>query len=146
MSASPPAWHSRQPTSKTAPHSSIARDPDDDDDGTAGTSAPQRADAQRRGSIELEHMRPQSPDEGLEDTRPLIAGDEDAGVRRSYSSDGDDGGEIAAGGRRRPDEGVLAQDVTPGLFIWTLTFSAGVSGLLFGYECVFAEIYVGAIY
>lgn len=31
------------------------------------------------------------------------------------------------------DESAL---VSPGLFIWTLTFCAGVSGLLFGYEYV----------
>lgn len=36
--------------------------------------------------------------------------------------------------------GTLAADETtltkPGLFIWALTFSACISGLLFGYECV----------
>jgi hypothetical protein len=32
-------------------------------------------------------------------------------------------------------------DASPGLFIWVLTFSAGVSGLLFGYEYVNLSIY-----
>jgi SP family myo-inositol transporter-like MFS transporter 13 len=37
------------------------------------------------------------------------------------------------------DEELQVQEsalVSPGLFIWTLTFCAGVSGLLFGYEYV----------
>jgi len=34
------------------------------------------------------------------------------------------------------DDEVLASELNyPGWFIWILTFSAGISGLLFGYEC-----------
>ena len=48
-----------------------------------------------------------------------------------YSSDDHDDTEI------REDEVDESALVSPGLFIWTLTICAGVSGLLFGYEYVF---------
>ena len=45
------------------------------------------------------------------------------------SSDHDIGGEIDIG----------AVKVAPGLFVWTLTLTAALSGLLFGYEYVLSS-------
>lgn len=60
------------------------------------------------------------------ESEPLIQDADDAGgpaaIRLAIVSDGDG-----------VDESTLG---APGLFIWALTFSAGVSGLLFGYEYV----------
>ena len=55
------------------------------------------------------------------DSRPLIAvqaGEEDSALR-------DDDWENQEASLTRPT-----------IFLWLLTFTAGVSGLLFGYECV----------
>jgi SP family myo-inositol transporter-like MFS transporter 13 len=64
---------------------------------------------------------------------PLITGNEtgndsrDYQQRGRYSEEGDDGvGDV--------DESAL---VRPGVFLWSLTLCAGISGLLFGYEYVF---------
>jgi len=66
------------------------------------------------------------PNPDVDDVQqPLINPEPNSPPRHSYSSDSHDHG-IAD-----TDESVLG---TPGLFIWALTFSAGVSGLLFGYE------------
>jgi hypothetical protein len=56
---------------------------------------------------------------------PLIAGN--PGVPREYDED------IHADDDAAVDESALTK---PGRFIWVLTFCAGVSGLLFGYEYV----------
>jgi hypothetical protein len=53
---------------------------------------------------------------------PLISNE------RAFSEDHEDNDE-----EPEVDESAL---VSPGVFIWTLTFCAGVSGLLFGYEYV----------
>jgi len=66
------------------------------------------------------------PELGEDDVQqPLIWPEPNSPPHNSYSSDSHDHGIADA------DENALG---TPGLFIWTLTFSAGVSGLLFGYE------------
>lgn len=66
------------------------------------------------------------PDPGEDDAQqPLISEEPNNSPRRSYSSDSHDHDVTDA------DESAMG---TPGLFIWALTFSAGVSGLLFGYE------------
>jgi len=66
------------------------------------------------------------PDPGEDDVQqPLISSDPNKPSRGSYSTDSHDRHIADA------DESALG---TPGLFIWALTFSAGVSGLLFGYE------------
>lgn len=58
--------------------------------------------------------------------QPLISDAEDDHNQQSRHSDEDN-----------VDESVIE---SPGLFIWALTFSAGVSGLLFGYEYVLTHL------
>jgi SP family myo-inositol transporter-like MFS transporter 13 len=66
------------------------------------------------------------PDPSEDDIQqPLIRSEPNNPPRVSYSSDSHDQDITGA------DESALG---TPGIFIWALTFSAGVSGLLFGYE------------
>jgi hypothetical protein len=84
-----------------------------------------------RESIELQQMRPTSVEE---DTRPLIAAPEGEQPRWSYDTSED--GLARDRSRNEVDEAEMEEGLTPGLFIWSLTFSAGVSGLLFGYEYV----------
>ena len=62
------------------------------------------------------------------DAEPLISSSREY-IEHHESSDADEAAE----------EGVAESDLAaPGVFIWVLTFCAGVSGLLFGYEFVHA--------
>ena len=61
------------------------------------------------------------------DQEPLIRERDSSDSQRYGTEDSDDGTSRAA----EVDESAMLR---PGLFIWLLTFSAGISGLLFGYE------------
>jgi SP family myo-inositol transporter-like MFS transporter 13 len=58
---------------------------------------------------------------------PLIAGPERVDAEAGNDSFADDGD-------RRSDLGKPSDDSSAGLFVWILAFSAGISGLLFGYD------------
>jgi hypothetical protein len=85
------------------------------------TAEDEEEDVTKRGnSIELEHMDARDGDGAAE---PLI--------RRES---GERNGDLNAGDRQRRGHEEEEDGVEFGWFIWILTFSAGVSGLLFGYE------------
>ncbi|KAK3344436.1 general substrate transporter [Lasiosphaeria hispida] len=58
---------------------------------------------------------------------PLIANSRLAEANHDDTDFADDGGDLDVPGKQ-------PEDLSPGLFIWLLTFSAGISGLLFGYD------------
>lgn len=64
------------------------------------------------------------------DDAPLVAEEHERLIRNGEAE--------LADGESPPDSNEPFEDVagTLGWFVWGLTFSAGVSGLLFGYECV----------
>jgi hypothetical protein len=60
---------------------------------------------------------------------PLIAGPERVDAEAGNDS-------FADNGDHHSDLGKPSDDSSAGLFIWLLAFSAGISGLLFGCECL----------
>jgi SP family myo-inositol transporter-like MFS transporter 13 len=76
--------------------------------------------------LELDIMN----DAAAEPLIPSTRHDFPTDARDRYSSDNNDDTEP------REDEVDESALVSPGVFIWTLTICAGVSGLLFGYEYV----------
>jgi SP family myo-inositol transporter-like MFS transporter 13 len=62
-------------------------------------------------------------------------------IRRESEEDSSAENATAVLGRGEEDE-----DVTFGWFIWILTFSAGVSGLLFGYEYASSADHANTMY
>lgn len=86
--------------------------PDDDDDDD--------------DDLELDTMTPDDDVRGSAGA-PLLAGSRNYGSGPESPADGG-GGEAVAGWPRSRDLGTW--------FMWALTFSAGISGLLFGYEYV----------
>lgn len=65
--------------------------------------------------------------EGLD--APLLIDDRHPAHDENEEDDNDDGGENGVSHHENRTSSLNA-------FIWTLTFTAGISGLLFGYECV----------